>query len=221
MEGLMKVLLVGLASLIFVEPTFAQGWQADSNNFSRTINTGYIGSNTRLFPNKNQFIYKIEWSERNDNPCWFKAYSTRLRSAIEEEQHVWRHDYLGSSAVASTCSKRNNSLKTVNLNFKGPSNWAYRSVIRVVNGIAVCTNNRNSYMQEKLKGIKVTSIEITSDGRIIDDSGSIKEERTNCKTWHEVAKCPSGQAAIGMHLQRSNYNNMSVFGVKLECAPLL
>lgn len=217
----MNVLLVLLVSLIFGKTAFAKSWQADSNNFIRTINTGYIGSNTRLFPNKNEFIYKIEWSERNDNPCWFKASSARLRSATEVRENVWRHDYLGSSAIASTCSKKNSSLKTLNLNFKGPSDWLYSGIIRVVNGISICTNKRNSYMQEKLKGIKLTSTEITSDGRILDDSGIIKEERTNCKIWHEVAKCPNGQAAIGMHLQRANYNNMSVYGVTLECAPPL
>lgn len=207
--------VVGVAALASaVVFAFPSNFAGDGARKSRTAVSGHTGLEKRVGdPASDQapgFLWKIEWSETSDHPCYFGAYTAKIAN--------------GSWVVPSApqvyndiCQKRAASLKTVMLQM--PSGES----ARFIRSVQVCLSERKNSADERMKGIRVKSARLDADGRFVSDNATESAVRTHCKQWAPEVSCPEGQAATAMHLQvgggGTGAGSSSIRGIALECAP--
>ncbi|MCU0657648.1 MAG: hypothetical protein MUF64_21015 [Polyangiaceae bacterium] len=156
------------------------------------------------------FIYALEWSERNDDPCWFRSLG------------IWRNKDAGwnfsspEHRVAS-CTEHPASRKTIYL--QDPKTATSSS--RFIRSVQVCTSEKKDSYNEKLKGIRVKSARFDPATNTFVSENAIEESyRNNCKNWEPEVTCPEGQAATAIYLQvgQVGKGTNAYNGIALQCA---
>ncbi len=210
------------ASQTVVRPTGAS-WNVDANsgNARRTNITGtFDTSGHPYWIDRLGYIYAIEWSERGDDPCYFKIFTARLAGSQPGTQPgTSRYTYELKSKelqLAGGCPRNESSLKRIQYQQPNAPGWTTNGLPNFVSGIKMCGNDERSSNREKLKGIALSATQVATDGRFVNVGGELREERPNCRKWYAKVSCPAGQAAYGLQVLGSS----SAKGIQLECAPL-
>lgn len=163
--------------------------------------SGFSGtSTTTVRPGSDAVLFKMEFGERGDSPCYMKSY--------------WREldDHTGTSTVTHTfdrCPRSARSIKTVEVPL--PST-GYAGVT----ALRVCNNSRSN---NRLKGVTFESTGAFLAG--LDDSvtvttGGDRFRRTNCSRQSTtVSRCGAGEMVTGLDLRRKGND---IVGIALRCA---
>lgn len=167
--------------------------------------SGHSGTEHVLSAGSNFFLYGMEWSERNDEPCYLKAY-------------FFGHDgkkWTSKTKELSLC-KRSSSMKSVSL--VAPTSG---ETARAVRQIEVCTSKKKASRDERLKGIRIKAREIDlSNMALRDDNANEEDKRNHCKRWHDEAACKNGQLATELIVVEGTRGkgDESIVGLGLRCA---
>jgi hypothetical protein len=203
-----RPLLLALATLAISALAFADTYPMIKPQTSPVHKTNVSGStgDDVLLGDGTGFLKGFEWSERSDNPCWF-----RVLASFREKDAGWTD--VNKETSVNSCTKHEASLKTVQFQGSNP---------RFIRSVQVCTSDKKDGDKNKLKGIRIRSARFDdATSKLIPEEGVESAYRSNCKTWHQEVSCPEGQGATAIHLQKGGqqgYADTSYRGIALQCA---
>ena len=166
--------------------------------------SGFEGDNKTVIELENEFLDLIYWEERNNIPCFMtinEAVSFRDSTYQERQQeHIF--------------------------GYCGPGVYAYppnRTVLvpegSAIGRIEVCSTFNSN---ERLKGIRVHSDVINSDGTTTYVPNASTAKMNNCSEsgWHQSVLCPIDTVGTGLVVHH-NYNSTTgsdvIVGLQLVC----
>lgn len=215
-----------LAATTVAGLVWAKSWSADwDHRVSADKLSGNSSSGTNWYPRwGNYFIWRIEWAEKNDRPCWWRTHSARLvgtKSTIMESgaTTISEFDYEYKTDTFDTCTGGPNMGSVKDLWFEKPGvTWIHNGMPRFITRLRVCNSEKSSSDKERVKGLAIDGRTLTEVGTFGPLVGEKSEERPNCvKPWREWSTCPANTAAVGLELQEPG----ATLGVRLICAPVL
>jgi hypothetical protein len=192
-------LVVGVAGIAAADIvwTSGAGHFVGLSGYSGSFLAVPIGDNVSLPQASTQYaVTGLAIREAWDKPCAVFLYGRELGTNPASDLIVGEDD-IGCSSATIT-------LHDVQLGRN-----------RYVRAIQACTNDNANH---RLKGLKVWSVYIDpSTGAMTNESVTDSYSQTNCKEWHDVVTCPTGEVATGV---RMNVENDAFVGVELKCAPV-
>lgn len=204
--------LVVVAAVTTATVALADGYAAVkplTSPVHKTDSSGRTGSESKLGDGQS-FIYSLEWSERSDDPCWF-----RTMGASRNKDAAW--SVATPEHQVASCTKNDASRKVVYL--QDPQNGGNSP--RFIRSVQVCTSEKKDSYKEKLKGIRIKSARFdAASNTFVSENATEESYRTNCKTWEQEVACPEGQAATAVYLQvgQVSKGTNAYNGIALQCA---
>ncbi|MCP5267197.1 MAG: hypothetical protein H6934_13860 [Burkholderiaceae bacterium] len=225
-DGIRGAIRAGLIGVLACAPVIGAAasvsWEADPNSSKakRTRVSGVHSTSSHPFwIDRRGFIYGIEWSERNDKPCFLKIYTARLRGSKPSAQYGTEYDYefrAKTFEMGGGCALNASSLRKLHYQIPRAPGWKTNGLPKFINAVKVCGNDKRSSNDERVKGITAYAVQVSPDGRFQNVGAELTERRTNCKKWYTKTACPAGTAAYGVQV----VGDLWLKGLQLECAPL-
>jgi hypothetical protein len=185
--------------------------EGDTARASKTAVSGHSGTEVKVGDGKH-FLYGLWWSERSDDPCWMRVFGARL---VDGKWDKYTRDY-----ALEGCAEKAASSKGVG--FQSPDTFDRNGIseARFIRSIRICTSEKKDSSKEKLKGIEIHAVRLTTEGRLVEDGAEESAQRTNCATWEKTVSCKAGEAATALYVNSSDRAEDSFNGIALECAPV-
>lgn len=221
--GLLAVALAALPA-----PASAENFRI-ATPANRTVPSGSGSSFDVLKTSGDEVVYGIQWSERSDQPCWFKVFTARLTGTTGSDAsktYQWSK-HARSLSTGGGCTEHDSSRAEVFWQGEEPwrpaPEWTKTGGVHGVKAVEVCNSKERDSNKERLKGIRLHYTYVRGDGRLTSDVpvGAVKYERPNCNgNWARKVSCPAGQVASALLIYKcsggGSYN--PACGIALECA---
>ncbi len=146
--------------------------------------SGLISTNRTVLRSSlpgNWVLSKILWREVSDQACIL---------AVE----FWS---IQNGQRRTTTRTLNGCTHTGNVGFQGWRELAADRPRRAIDGIRVCTNNRSGPNHE-MKGLRAFFSQVGRNPSARVAGGMQEKTYVNCRTWHDVRRCPAGKVARGL-----------------------
>lgn len=176
-----------------------------------------------------EVIYGIEWSERGDQPCWFKVHTARLTGTAgsgASKTYKWSkrsQDLLTSPSCSRHDASRLEVFWTSEEPWRPAPEWTRIAGVHGLQAVEVCTSKERDSNKERLKGIRFHYTYVRGDGGLTNDVavGAVKQERPNCNgNWAPKVSCGPGKVASALLVYKCSEGgaNFPACGIALECA---
>ncbi len=230
----MNFVFVGLVAAAVSLASLAQTAAAESFRIAtppgRTVPSGSGSGFDVLKTSGDEVVYGIQWSERSDQPCWFKVYTARLTGTTgsgANKTYQWSKRAKVLSTDGGGCTENSSSRAEVFWQSEEPwrpaPQWTKTSGVHGVKAVEVCNSKERDSNKERLKGIRFHYTFVRGDGGLTNDVpvGAVKYERPNCNgNWARKVSCPAGQVASALLIYKCSGagRHYPACGIGLECA---
>jgi len=144
----------------------------------------------------------LTWYEDKDKPCSITLQTKSLNPVVSSDTNGVQQ--ASPDKTHEFCKGKPGNSKSV----------VFTNKKYFIRGVAVCTSDKKSSANDRLKGIEIYAAEIKSDGTVVALKNTEKNQHTLCKSWHTPIYCPAGEIASTLKV---NYKDDYYSGLGLGC----
>lgn len=181
------------------------GYNGDQERINIGVYDDYRDWRTSSEPvgKANAGIVAITWGEKGDKPCSMELIPSALNADMEN----------GLIDPRGPFDKKKNFCKNDN-----DGNFKTADTLGFVNGISVCTTDKNDSSKDRLKGIEIYAATLSKREPHVRnvEAEPEKSEHRHCANWHSPVMCPEGFIASGVKIYRHPQEGF-FRGMSLKC----